>query len=102
VNAREVVKLSTDKNAHRVLAKPLAVLNGTTVLNSANPVGRPVALSTDELTLVLELRSADLGAWGWRTLAAKLNEHRAPDEQVSHMAVKRAFDRRTALSVPLL
>jgi hypothetical protein len=96
VSARDVLGTSPHKNARRVLAKPLAVLNGTRVLNSASPVGRPVALSPDELVLVLELRSADPGAWGWRTLSAMLNERRPPDKGVSHMAVKRAFDRATA------
>jgi hypothetical protein len=91
-NARDVLRAAPDKDARRKLAKPLAVLNGARH-------GRPPALSDPELRLVAELRAADPDRWSWRVLAAKVNESRpADDRQVSHMAVKRAFESLCAAS----
>jgi hypothetical protein len=96
VNAREVLERSPHRDAHRKLSRPLAVLNGT------ERVGRPLALSEAELTIVISLRAADPAAWSWRTLAKRLNEQRPPDDQVSHMTVKRAFERATHMRAPAL
>jgi hypothetical protein len=82
-NAREVLRASPDKHARRKLSKPLAALNGT------DSVGAPRKLTATELELAISLRAADPKVWGWRTIAAKLNESRGPDQQVSHMTVKR-------------
>jgi hypothetical protein len=87
VNARVVLKLSPDRNARRVLSKPLASLNRT------DSFGRPRALSDEELALVVSLRAADPGTWSWRKLAGKLNGQRPADKQVSYVTVKRAFER---------
>jgi hypothetical protein len=95
VNARELLAVSPHPHARRRLSKPLAMLNGTPT------VGRPRELTKAELVLVIELRAADPAKWGWRTLAAKVNEGRAPEKAVSHMAVKRAFERVTAPAVAL-
>lgn len=88
VNARVVNDRSPDKDARRKLSKPLAALNGT-----MEDIGRPRALSDAELAMVLELRSTDPKAWSWRRLAEELNKARPPEKPVSHMAVKRAFER---------
>lgn len=87
VNAREVLKTATDSNARGKLAKLLAALNGT------EHVGRPPALSTAEVAVVVDRRAAGRG---WRTIADELNAARPLAEPVSHMAVKRAHERATA------
>ena len=93
VSARDVLKLSPDKHdARSKLAKPLAVLNGT------DRVGRPRALSDAELEIVVSLRAADPVTWSWRKLAARLNEERVPEKEVSYVTVKRAFEYTVALS----
>jgi hypothetical protein len=96
VNARDVLKLSPNPDARRILSKPLAVLNGS------DP-GRPRALSDAELAMVVELRSADPITWSWRKLADKVNAGRPPGaNRVTHMTIKNSFERVTASSaVPL-
>ena len=95
--AREVLKLSPDKNARRVLSKPLAVLNGT------ERFGGESVLTEAEVELVISSESAIHVAWNWRSSPRKLNEKRTErgEKPVSFMTVKRAFERATRPHIAL-
>lgn len=88
MDARRVMTAAVNKHrARSLLAIPLAVLNGT------DRIGRPPVLSDGEVEIVLVRRSEGVG---WRTIQDELNAGRLTDHRVSHMAVKRAFERATA------
>lgn len=91
ISARDVKRLSTDPDVRRKLAKPLAALNAEG--GTLGHYGAPLKLSEAEVAEVVQLRSGDLKSWGWRRLAARLNERRDSDKHVSHMTVKRAVER---------
>lgn len=91
VNAREVLPRAVVPNARGKLAKPLAALNDS-------PMGGPRALSENEARLVVALRDADPMLWSWRKLRDRINSERMPSRKaVSHMAVKRAYQRSAGL-----
>lgn len=90
--ARTVYDLSSHPHKRQKLAKALAALNGAESFGGRNP-----ALTEAELALVIDLRLRDPRSWGWRNLVKLVTERRSPSKPaVSHMAVKRAFERATA------